>query len=141
MPCSLAYPSAALKRSPGSPQCTNPNLAERPSKRPLLDQESAESDQKDKNGQNDQNEEQKEGTKISREEKGIVGFATVAIHAGNHPERWDMNQVGKEISGKLLLSLISSKVVPPISLSTTYKQEMPGVPKGHDYSRAGGCMW
>ncbi|KAK6056720.1 hypothetical protein COOONC_05772, partial [Cooperia oncophora] len=28
-------------------------------------------------------------------------------------------------------------VVPPISLSTTYKQERPGEPKGHDYSRAG----
>lgn len=51
---------------------------------------------------------------------GYVGFATTAIHAGVHPERWDMHQV-----------------VPPISLSTTYKQAQPGEPKGHDYSRAG----
>lgn len=29
------------------------------------------------------------------------------------------------------------QVVPPISLSTTYKQDRPGEPKGHDYSRAG----
>jgi cystathionine beta-lyase/cystathionine gamma-synthase len=29
------------------------------------------------------------------------------------------------------------QVVPPISLSTTYKQANPGEPKGHDYSRAG----
>uniref|UniRef100_A0A183BI37 Cystathionine gamma-lyase n=1 Tax=Globodera pallida TaxID=36090 RepID=A0A183BI37_GLOPA len=50
----------------------------------------------------------------------FIGFATTAIHAGNRPERWDMNQV-----------------VPPISLSTTYKQSKPGEPKGHDYSRAG----
>ncbi|KAL3078709.1 hypothetical protein niasHT_022398 [Heterodera trifolii] len=49
-----------------------------------------------------------------------IAFATKAIHAGNRPEQWDMNQV-----------------VPPISLSTTYKQSRPGEPKGHDYSRAG----
>lgn len=48
------------------------------------------------------------------------GFGTIAIHAGQKPERWSMNQV-----------------VPPISLSTTYKQARPGEPKGHDYSRAG----
>lgn len=29
------------------------------------------------------------------------------------------------------------KVIPPISLSTTYKQGRPGEPKKHDYSRAG----
>lgn len=28
-------------------------------------------------------------------------------------------------------------MVAPISLSTTYKQDRPGEPKGHDYSRAG----
>lgn len=28
-------------------------------------------------------------------------------------------------------------MVPPISLSSTYKQDNPGEPKGHDYSRAG----
>uniref|UniRef100_A0A0M3HWS6 cystathionine gamma-lyase n=1 Tax=Ascaris lumbricoides TaxID=6252 RepID=A0A0M3HWS6_ASCLU len=47
-------------------------------------------------------------------------FGTAAIHVGQEPEQWDMNQV-----------------VPPISLSTTYKQDRPGEPKAHDYSRAG----
>ncbi|CAI5442463.1 unnamed protein product [Caenorhabditis angaria] len=47
-------------------------------------------------------------------------FGTAAIHVGQEPEQWDMNQV-----------------VPPISLSSTYKQDNPGEPKGHDYSRAG----
>jgi len=47
-------------------------------------------------------------------------FGTAAIHVGQDPEQWDMNQV-----------------VPPISLSTTYKQDAPGEPKVHDYSRAG----
>ncbi|VDN31190.1 unnamed protein product [Gongylonema pulchrum] len=47
-------------------------------------------------------------------------FGTNAIHAGQEPEQWDMNQV-----------------IPPISLSTTYKQAYPGKPKKHDYSRAG----
>lgn len=47
-------------------------------------------------------------------------FGTAAIHVGQEPEQWDMNQV-----------------VPPISISTTYKQDRPGEPKGHDYSRAG----
>uniref|UniRef100_A0A8R1DHW9 cystathionine gamma-lyase n=1 Tax=Caenorhabditis japonica TaxID=281687 RepID=A0A8R1DHW9_CAEJA len=47
-------------------------------------------------------------------------FGTAAIHVGQEPEQWDMNQV-----------------VPPISLSSTYKQDQPGEPKGHDYSRAG----
>lgn len=47
-------------------------------------------------------------------------FGTAALHVGQEPEQWDMNQV-----------------VPPISLSTTYKQDRPGEPKGHDYSRAG----
>ncbi|ULU05110.1 hypothetical protein L3Y34_017674 [Caenorhabditis briggsae] len=47
-------------------------------------------------------------------------FGTAAIHVGQEPEQWDMNQV-----------------VPPISMSSTYKQDNPGEPKGHDYSRAG----
>ncbi|VDK42137.1 unnamed protein product [Anisakis simplex] len=47
-------------------------------------------------------------------------FGTAAVHVGQEPEQWDMNQV-----------------VPPISLSTTYKQDRPGEPKVHDYSRAG----
>ncbi len=48
------------------------------------------------------------------------GFGTLAIHVGHDPHKWDMHQV-----------------VPPISLSTTYKQKCPGEPIGHDYSRAG----
>uniref|UniRef100_A0A0N5CBH3 cystathionine gamma-lyase n=1 Tax=Strongyloides papillosus TaxID=174720 RepID=A0A0N5CBH3_STREA len=48
------------------------------------------------------------------------GFGTAAIHVGQEPERWEMMQV-----------------VPPISLSSTFKQPKPAEPKGHDYSRAG----
>ncbi|KAF8364322.1 cth-2 [Pristionchus pacificus] len=48
------------------------------------------------------------------------GFGTNAVHVGQEPEQWEMNQV-----------------VPLISLSTTYKQDAPGQPKAHDYSRAG----
>ncbi|GMR36335.1 hypothetical protein PMAYCL1PPCAC_06530 [Pristionchus mayeri] len=48
------------------------------------------------------------------------GFGTNAVHVGQEPEQWEMNQV-----------------VPLISLSTTYKQDVPGQPKAHDYSRAG----
>ncbi|GMR50426.1 hypothetical protein PMAYCL1PPCAC_20621 [Pristionchus mayeri] len=48
------------------------------------------------------------------------GFGTNAIHVGQHPEQWDSNQV-----------------VPPISLSTTYKQDVPGQPKVHNYARCG----
>uniref|UniRef100_A0A914C467 cystathionine gamma-lyase n=1 Tax=Acrobeloides nanus TaxID=290746 RepID=A0A914C467_9BILA len=47
-------------------------------------------------------------------------FGTNAIHAGQSPEKWDVNQV-----------------VAPISLSTTYKQPEPGVFKLYDYSRIG----
>uniref|UniRef100_A0A915EVX9 cystathionine gamma-lyase n=1 Tax=Ditylenchus dipsaci TaxID=166011 RepID=A0A915EVX9_9BILA len=50
----------------------------------------------------------------------FAGFGTSAIHVGQEPEKWDMNQV-----------------VPPISVSTTYKQDRPGEPKGHDYTRGG----
>ncbi|CAD6198609.1 unnamed protein product [Caenorhabditis auriculariae] len=65
---------------------------------------------------------------MMRNEKKAIGmshehfphFGTSAIHVGQEPEQWDMNQV-----------------VPPISLSTTYKQDRPGEPKVHDYSRAG----
>uniref|UniRef100_A0A0R3RXZ8 cystathionine gamma-lyase n=1 Tax=Elaeophora elaphi TaxID=1147741 RepID=A0A0R3RXZ8_9BILA len=46
-------------------------------------------------------------------------FGTSAVHTGQEPEQWDTNQV-----------------VPPISLSTTFKQSEPGKPKKHDYSRA-----
>ncbi|GAV01779.1 hypothetical protein RvY_12435 [Ramazzottius varieornatus] len=48
-------------------------------------------------------------------------FGTQAIHAGNEPEKWT-----------------SGAVVPPISLSTTFKQTAPGeYPGGYDYSRSG----
>lgn len=47
-------------------------------------------------------------------------FGTSAVHVGQEPEQWELNQV-----------------IPPISLSTTYKQLAPGKPKKHDYSRAG----
>ncbi|XP_066453874.1 cystathionine gamma-lyase-like [Eleutherodactylus coqui] len=47
-------------------------------------------------------------------------FATEAIHAGQEPEQWN-----------------SMAVVPPISLSTTFKQHGPGEHAGYDYSRSG----
>uniref|UniRef100_A0A8C3TR94 Cystathionine gamma-lyase n=1 Tax=Catharus ustulatus TaxID=91951 RepID=A0A8C3TR94_CATUS len=46
-------------------------------------------------------------------------FATNAIHAGQEPEQWR-----------------SGAVVPPISLSTTFKQRAPGE-HGYEYSRSG----
>merc|ERR1712127_492443 len=46
-------------------------------------------------------------------------FATKAIHAGQSPEKWS-----------------SRMVVPPITLSTTYKQLSPGVGE-YEYSRSG----
>jgi cystathionine gamma-lyase len=47
-------------------------------------------------------------------------FATQAIHAGQEPEQWN-----------------SQAMVPPISLSTTFKQGAPGQHSGFDYSRSG----
>lgn len=47
-------------------------------------------------------------------------FATRAIHAGQDPEQWR-----------------SRAVVPPISLSTTFKQDAPGQHAGFVYSRSG----
>ncbi|NXU50256.1 CGL lyase, partial [Turnix velox] len=47
-------------------------------------------------------------------------FATQAIHAGQEPEQWR-----------------SAAVVPPISLSTTFKQQEPGQPPAYVYSRDG----
>lgn len=67
-----------------------------------------------------------------------VGIGTRAIHGGNHPERWDMNQVGANALAKYIpVCILLLKVVPPISLATTYKQPKPGQPIGHDYARAG----
>ncbi|KAG8225312.1 hypothetical protein J437_LFUL001927 [Ladona fulva] len=48
------------------------------------------------------------------------GFSTLAIHSGQKPEQWT-----------------SMAVVPPISLSTTFKQLAPGVHKGFEYGRSG----
>ncbi|XP_075944192.1 cystathionine gamma-lyase [Anarhichas minor] len=47
-------------------------------------------------------------------------FATEAIHIGQEPEQWK-----------------SMAVVPPISLSTTFKQSGPGHHAGYEYSRSG----
>uniref|UniRef100_A0A8C4FE49 Cystathionine gamma-lyase n=1 Tax=Dicentrarchus labrax TaxID=13489 RepID=A0A8C4FE49_DICLA len=47
-------------------------------------------------------------------------FATEAIHVGQEPEQWK-----------------SMAVVPPISLSTTFKQSAPGNHAGFEYSRSG----
>ncbi|TRY54622.1 hypothetical protein DNTS_001606 [Danionella cerebrum] len=47
-------------------------------------------------------------------------FATDAIHVGSEPEQWS-----------------SMAVVPPISLSTTFKQHSPGKHSGFEYSRSG----
>ncbi|XP_061096345.1 cystathionine gamma-lyase-like [Conger conger] len=47
-------------------------------------------------------------------------FATDAIHVGQEPEQWK-----------------SMAVVPPISLSTTFKQHGPGQHSGFEYSRSG----
>ncbi|KAF7794019.1 hypothetical protein EIP86_005147 [Pleurotus ostreatoroseus] len=51
--------------------------------------------------------------------KHVDGFGTRAIHAGSEPNP----QTGA--------------VIPPISLSTTYKQDAIGVHKGFEYSRSG----
>jgi len=48
------------------------------------------------------------------------GFGTHAAHHGSDPDKWDF-----------------SPIVPPISLSTTFKQSAPGVVPKYDYSRAG----
>lgn len=52
--------------------------------------------------------------------KQTAGFATKSIHNGQKPEQWN-----------------SRAVVPPISLSTTFKQSAPGVHSGYEYSRSG----
>ncbi|XP_007249148.2 cystathionine gamma-lyase [Astyanax mexicanus] len=51
---------------------------------------------------------------------GFSSFATDAIHVGQEPEQWN-----------------SMAVVPPISLSTTFKQYGPGKHAGFEYSRSG----
>jgi len=48
------------------------------------------------------------------------GFSTKAIHCGQNPAQWK-----------------SYCVIPPICLSTTYKQDGPGEHRGFEYSRSG----
>ncbi|XP_023163776.2 cystathionine gamma-lyase [Drosophila hydei] len=48
------------------------------------------------------------------------GFATKSIHAGQDPEQWN-----------------SACVIPPITLSTNFKQDAPGEHRGYVYSRGG----
>ncbi|XP_012134602.1 cystathionine gamma-lyase isoform X2 [Megachile rotundata] len=48
------------------------------------------------------------------------GFATKAIHAGQDPLQWN-----------------HCAIIPPISMSTTYRQDGPGEHRGFDYSRSG----
>ncbi|KPJ04315.1 Cystathionine gamma-lyase [Papilio xuthus] len=50
----------------------------------------------------------------------ISGFATLAIHAGQDPEKWN-----------------SAAVVPPIVTSTTFKQPAPAEHTGFEYGRSG----
>jgi len=52
--------------------------------------------------------------------KEFKSFATDAIHVGQEPEQWK-----------------SMAVVPPISMSTTFKQYGPGQHAGFEYSRSG----
>ena len=52
--------------------------------------------------------------------KQVKGFATKAIHCGQDPDQWK-----------------SRAVVPPISLSTTFKQFAPAQHAGFEYSRSG----
>jgi len=52
--------------------------------------------------------------------KPFEHFGTNAIHAGQDPDQWK-----------------SKAVVPPISMSTTFKQESPGEHSGYEYSRSG----
>jgi len=56
--------------------------------------------------------------KYSYEEN--TGFATKAIHVGNDPENWNYHSV-----------------VPPLVMSTTFKQFAPGVHAGYEYGRSG----
>ena len=50
----------------------------------------------------------------------IVNFGTKAIHAGQDPKQWKNNEI-----------------VPPITLSSIFKQDTPGNPKKFFYSKYG----
>ncbi|CAG4978103.1 unnamed protein product [Parnassius apollo] len=52
--------------------------------------------------------------------KQKAGFATIAIHAGQDPEKWN-----------------SAAVVPPIVTATTFKQPAPAEHTGFEYGRSG----
>lgn len=56
----------------------------------------------------------------SEDFKPFPHFSTNALHVGQDPSQW-----------------ASRAVVPPISLSTTFKQDEPGVHAGFEYSRSG----
>ncbi|KIH54960.1 cystathionine gamma-lyase domain protein [Ancylostoma duodenale] len=52
--------------------------------------------------------------------------------------RLGCNSLGRRVTRRIVRPRPPfALVVAPISLSTTYKQDRPGEPKGHDYSRAG----
>ncbi|XP_012233878.1 putative cystathionine gamma-lyase 2 [Linepithema humile] len=48
------------------------------------------------------------------------GFSTIAIHAGQDPQQWT-----------------HASVVPPLVMSTTFKQDAPGQHRGYEYGRSG----
>lgn len=52
--------------------------------------------------------------------QAFKGFSTNTIHKGQQPEKWS-----------------SRAIVPPISMSTTFKQDGPGQHRGYEYSRSG----
>ncbi|XP_029005074.1 cystathionine gamma-lyase [Betta splendens] len=62
----------------------------------------------------------KQGDLFAGFRPNFKSFATEAIHVGQEPEQWS-----------------SMAVVPPISLSTTFKQHGPGNHAGFEYSRSG----
>lgn len=66
--------------------------------------------------------EKKKKKKMAKENFGkpFSHFGTNAIHAGQDPDQWNARMV-----------------VPPITMSTTYKQKGPGETYGFDYSRSG----
>ncbi|XP_008327320.1 cystathionine gamma-lyase [Cynoglossus semilaevis] len=63
---------------------------------------------------------EEQGDIFSGFQKPFKSFATDAIHVGQEPDQWK-----------------SMAVVPPISLSTTFKQFGPGQHAGYEYSRSG----
>lgn len=67
-----------------------------------------------------QSNKQKTGDLFTGFRTAFKSFATDAIHIGQEPEQWS-----------------SMAVVPPISLSTTFKQQSPGNHAGFEYSRSG----